>query len=119
MMKRICIAQRSTPYQSLQAREALDAALMISAFDQRLSLLFFDDGVYQLLAQDTPNNYHLKNVAASLAALDLYDIREVLVEQESLDSRNIKPDNLALNCKILSRDDVKRHLGAQDLVLSF
>ncbi len=118
-MKRICIVQRSTPYQSLQAREALDAALMVSAFDQTLSLVFFDGGVYQLLAQNTPENYHLKNVAASLAALDLYDVREVLVEQESLQVREISPDLLSLNCKILSRHDVKRHLHRQDLVLSF
>ncbi len=47
--KKLLFISRHAPYGSSLARDALDAVLASSAYDQQLSLLFMDDGVFQLL----------------------------------------------------------------------
>ena len=51
MSKKILIHCRKPPYGNSLAREAIDIALATAAFDQALTLLFSEDGVFQLLDQ--------------------------------------------------------------------
>jgi len=94
-MHYLFILQQS-PYQSTLAREALDFALASAAFDQQVELLYVDDGVYQLLAQqESLNTFAQKNIEKTLQSLSLYEIETVNICQASAKSRGI--EQLALN----------------------
>ena len=50
-IKKFLYLNRRAPYGTIYAWEALEVVLIGAAFDQDVSLAFFDDGVYVLLRQ--------------------------------------------------------------------
>jgi tRNA 2-thiouridine synthesizing protein C len=82
--KKILFISRHPPYSSSTAREALDALLAASAYDQDLSLLFMDDGVFQLLKEQDSSMLEQKNIAAILPVLSVYDIDNIYIQDQLL-----------------------------------
>lgn len=120
MPKKILLISRSAPYGKSTAREALDVALAASVYDQDISILFMDDGVFQLLKNQHSELIAQKNIASILPALPLYDIENIYIHQQSLDERAIEFDDLILNdLKSLNNKDVGHLLQQQDQLLSF
>lgn len=118
--KKILFISRHAPYGSSLAKDALDAVLASSAYDQQLSLLFMDDGVFQLLTNQTPNEIGQKSFSATLPVLPLYDIDSIYVHQESLAKRNITIDELAIeSAQIIDSSAICSLLAQQDQLLSF
>lgn len=120
MQKRILFISRHSPYGSSIAREALDAVLASAAYDQQISLLFMDDGVFQLLPQQDPSSIGQKSFAAMLSILPLYDVNNIFVHQQSLQSRGIEPGDIILeDAQIIDSCGVNQLLTQQDQLLSF
>ncbi len=111
---------KQSPYQSSLAREALDLALASAAFDQKVSLLFIDDGVYQLKSkQQSQTNIKQKNIEKTLGSLPLFDVTDVHVCQQSLSSRGLSVEDLIKDIDALPADQVPSLVAAADKVLSF
>jgi tRNA 2-thiouridine synthesizing protein C len=120
MSKKLLFISRHAPYGNSLAREALDAVLAASAYDQRLSLLFMDDGVFQLLPNQLPSHISQKSFAAMLQALSLYDVDELYVHAESLSKRGIEVHELILdNIQVIDSTAISSLLNQQDKLLSF
>ncbi|MEN0039019.1 MAG: sulfurtransferase complex subunit TusC [Cellvibrio sp.] len=120
MQKKILLISRHAPYGNSTAREALDTALAASVYDQDISVLFMDDGIFQLLKNQHSQFINQKNIASTIPALSLYGIENIYAHQNSLTERAIGIEELILDdIKILSNDDVKILLTEQDHVLSF
>lgn len=95
-MKSLLLISRHSPYGGSYATEALDIALSAAAFDIAVSLLFMDDGVYQLCRdQRISAGDNTKNLESVLGALPLYDIHQLWVESESLAARGMTTADLA------------------------
>ena len=88
----LLIVQQHAPYSSSQANEALDLALAAGTFDQKVALLFIEDGVYQLMAEQSPDALHQKNYEKMLNALPLYGVTMLAVESHSLFERDLHPE---------------------------
>lgn len=120
MNKKLLIISRQPPYGSSLPREALDVALAAAVYDQDISLLFMDDGVFQLVAEQSPEHLQQKNLAAVLSALPLYGIEQIFVHRESLEQRSLTPDDVSLEgVTLLSTADIKALIDQQDHLLSF
>lgn len=120
MNKKILLISRHAPYGSNTAREAIDAALAASIYDQDLSILFMDDGVFQLLREQNAQGISQKNIAAILSSLPLYGVENIYVHQESLTQRCITHNELALeDLKLLSSIEITALLSQQEHILSF
>lgn len=119
-MKKILFISRQAPYGNATAREALDALLAASAYDQDISLLFMDDGVFQLMIEQNPKDIQQKNLGASLQALELYGVENLYIQEESLKKRGLALDDLSLeNLQVLNADQIKQLMSQQDQILSF
>ncbi|MCW8884881.1 MAG: sulfurtransferase complex subunit TusC [Motiliproteus sp.] len=94
--KNILAVMRTGPYGNQTAKEALDAVLTAAAFELPLSLLFMDDGVFQLLPQQDTQGIGAKDLSATLPVLPMYDVERFYVEQSSLESRGINSAELIL-----------------------
>lgn len=111
---------RHAPYGSSVAKDALDAVLTTAAYDQDLSLLFMDDGVFQLLKDQKSGEISQKNFASMLPILPLYEVENIFVHLESLAARGISSDELLLDSvQILDSRAVSALLAQQDQLLSF
>ena len=117
--KTVLFVNRKAPFGSSYARESLDAALACAAFDQKVSILFMDDGVFQLQKEQNGSTIGLKGVEASLPALTIYDINNIYVEGYSLQARHIAPENLLIESKVLDNNAIKALFEQHDLILSF
>lgn len=120
MNKKLLIISRRPPYGNNLAREALDVALATAVYDQDIAILFMDDGVFQLLENQNPEDIAQKNIASILPALSLYGIDTIYAHKKSLEERAVEKNELVLNdIKILTNEDVKKLLDQQDHLLSF
>ena len=118
--KKLLFISRHAPYGSSLAKDALDAILAASAYDQQLSLLFMDDGVFQLMANQDTNEIQQKCFSAILPVLPLYEINSIYVHYESLIKRQITINELVLDgVQIIDSTAISNLLAQQDHLLSF
>lgn len=76
--------------------ERLDMILTFAAFEQSVSLLFIDDGVFQLLKNQQVIEQQLKDTASMYRALEIYEIDRIYVELESMERRGLQADSLIM-----------------------
>lgn len=105
-MKSFLFVMRRPPHSGVRLSETLDALLTAAAFDQRVAVLWLDDGVLQLLAQQQPESLALKDTSAIFKALELYEVTELCVERESLQERGLTPEDLILPVRLVGRSEI-------------
>ncbi len=110
---------RQSPYGNIIAKEALDAILASSAYGQTLSILFIDDGVFQLNHAQLPEKNQQKNVHKILSAFTLYDIDQLFVCEQSLHQRGLSDKNITIPVSVLTAPQVQELMSTQDHLLSF
>lgn len=93
------IIQRQAPYSGQSAYESLDLALAFAVMDVDCALLFADEGVWQLLQQQSPSAQ--KNLAKNFAALPMYGIEKLYVDADSLAVRGIAVEDLITNTTVI------------------
>lgn len=109
---------RQSPYGSTLAREALDMALATAAFDQKVQLVFLNDGVYQLLQDQQAELKQRKNISKTLLALELYEIEEVYADEQSIKERGLHTYQLAENIRYLNNEQISILIKQADAVMS-
>lgn len=118
-MKKFMFVNRKAPYGSVYALESLEVVLITAAFDQDVSLVFVDDGVYQLKKGCQTKGIDTKNFSPTYRALDGYDIEKLYVEKESLEVRGLTADDLLVDVTVLDSKSLGTLMEEQDVVLSF
>lgn len=115
-MKSLTIVNRTAPYGQSNGIEALDLCLAAASFGQEVCLVFLEDGVFQLLKDQTPESIEHKNYSKTFAALAFYDVEDIFVCQHSLDSRQLTPEDLCVDVTLLSHQDVVSKLKTHPVV---
>ncbi len=118
-VKKFMFINRKSPYGTIYALESLEVVLISAAFDQDVSLAFFDDGVYQLVKGQKTQGIGIKNHSPTYRALDGYDIEKLYVEKESMELRGLTTEDLLVPVQQLSRGELSKLIDTQDVVLSF
>ncbi|MBB1488154.1 sulfurtransferase complex subunit TusC [Oceanospirillum sediminis] len=118
-MSDILIIFRKPPAGTSWAREAMDLALVGAAFGQQVSLLFMGDGVFQLTQNQQPDVIGQKGTQAMMQALPMYDIDQVFVHQDSMDTRGMSPDNLNISCQAIDSKALPGLLQQHKQVFNF
>jgi tRNA 2-thiouridine synthesizing protein C len=118
MKRRILILARKPPYGSAIAQELLDATLVAGVFEQAVSVLFTDDGVFQLLRGQRGDMLGTRDIAKALTALPTYEVDALYASADALSQRGLTTDDLAMPVQVLDRDGIAALLGGQDVVIS-
>ncbi len=116
-MKKFLFVMDKPPHSGIQLQEKLDLILTTAAFDQKVALLFIDDGVFQIKKGQHPETQGLKETSAIFNALEIYDVNKIYTEVESLQQRGMKPSDLSLPVKEYYRKDINELMQSYDLVL--
>lgn len=119
MSKKLLFHFTAAPYGSTRAKDALDAVLAASAYDQDISLLFSGDGVFQLLKAQDGHAAEQKNLASLLSVFPMYDIDKIYVQASALKQRNLQQDQLAVDTTVLTDNEVGTLMDNQESVFSF
>ncbi|MDM3871697.1 sulfurtransferase complex subunit TusC [Porticoccus sp. W117] len=110
---------RTAPYGSCLAREGLEAALAAASLGQSVSVLFMDDGVFQLVNDQQPAHIGQKNNSAMAAALPMYDIEQRYVDEHSLNNRKLSAENIDRGFTVLNSDAVQKLMAGHRHIVSF
>jgi tRNA 2-thiouridine synthesizing protein C len=117
--KKFMFVNRTAPYGTVYALESLEVVLITAAFDQGVSLVFIDDGVWQLKKGQQTKGIETKNFSPTYRALEDYDVEKLYVERESLDARGLAEDDLIVAVTVLPAAELGQLMAEQDVVLSF
>jgi len=118
-MKKFMFVNRKPPYGSIHALESLEVVLIAATFDQDVSLVFLDDGVYELVKGQDTKATGIKNHSKTYRALEGYDVEKLYVERESLEARGLAESDLMVDVQVLSSAEMAELMASQDVVLSF
>ena len=117
-MKSYLFVLQKPAHSGAYAQEMLDIILTTAAFDQAVSILLLDDGVFQLKKGQHPEKAGMKDTAAIFNALEIYDVNDIYTELESLQERGLTPDDLSLPVQALHRKDIAGLMQRFDRVFS-
>lgn len=118
-IKKFMIVNRKAPYGTIYALESLEVVLIAATFDQDVSLVFIDDGVYELVKGQQPKGIGMKNFSPSYRALEDYDVEKLYVDQASLDQRGLTESDLLVPVAVLDAQQMGQLMAQQDVILSF
>lgn len=118
VVKRFMYVNRKAPYGTIYALECLEVVLIAAAFDQDVSVVFADDGVFQIKKNQDTAAIGMKNFSNTYRALDDYDVEKIYVEQESLDARGLTADDLIIPVEVLNAESLSEIMAQQDVVIS-
>jgi tRNA 2-thiouridine synthesizing protein C len=118
-VKKFLFVNRKAPYGTIYALESLEVVLIGAAFEQDVSLVFMDDGIYQLKKGQQTKGIEVKNFQPTYRALEDYDVNKLYVEKESLEARGLTEDDLVVPVEVMSKADIGKLMESQDVVMSF
>lgn len=116
MMKKIAIIISQPPHGTASGREALDAALALSAYHQ-ISVFFIGDGVFHLLKDQSPDTILMRNYIPSFKLLELYDIEHCYAVQSDLIQRQI--EDPVIDIHILTAEQYRQQLHQHHSIIRF
>jgi tRNA 2-thiouridine synthesizing protein C len=119
VIKKFMYVNRRAPYGTVYALESLEVVLVGAAFDQDVSVVFADDGVFQLKKGQDTKELGMKNFSPTFRALEMYDVEKLYVEKESLEARGLTEEDLVVPVEVLSNSEIGKLMEQQDVVLSF
>ncbi len=131
--KKFLYVNRKAPYGTIYALESLEVVLIGAAFEQDVQLAFLDDGVYQIVKNQSTDAIGAKNFSPTYKALGDYEVTKLYVEAEALEERGLTADDLMEitfededddwaekpSINIVSRADMAKIMSEQDVILSF
>ena len=110
------------PFGSSVSREGLDALLAASAFcdEQEIAICFVSDGVFNLIANQQPEKLLQKDHISTFKLLELYDLNECFICQQSVEIRGLtNADWLLPNLQFKSPAEIVALLNQAEKVMTF
>jgi tRNA 2-thiouridine synthesizing protein C len=118
VVKRFMYVNRRAPYGTIYALENLETVLIAAAFDQDVSMVFIDDGIYQIKKGQDTKAINMKNFSPTYRALDDYDVEKLYVERESMEARGLAPEDFVVPVEVVSSAELREIMDQQDAVIS-
>ena len=119
VVKKFMFVNRKAPHGTVYALEGLEGVLISAAFDQDVSMVFTDDGVYELIKGMNTKGIEVKDFSKTYRALEGYDIEKLYVEKTSMDARGLTEDDLIVDVTVLDSAEMASLMAEQDVVISF
>lgn len=119
VVKKFMYVNRRAPHGTIYAQESLEVVLIGAAFEQDVSIVFLDDGVYQIRKDQDTSAIGTKNFTKTFRALEMYDVEKLYVERESMEARGMTVDDLNVPVEMKTSEEIGRLMEEQDVILSF
>lgn len=117
-MKSYLFVLRKPAHSGAYLQEMLDIILITAAFDQSVSILWLDEAVFSLKNNQQPERLGLKNTAAMMQSLVLYDVTDLYIETESLQAVGLLVNDLCLPVQTLPRTAIGEFMQGFDVVFA-
>ena len=119
---KLAIVFTQPPFGSSTSREGLDALLAASAFcdEDEIAIVFIYDGVFNLIAHQEPTQILQKDHIATFKLLELYELSECFICQDSLEERQLQQAEWILDeLHFVERQQIFALLQQAEKILTF
>jgi tRNA 2-thiouridine synthesizing protein C len=117
---KLMIVFRTAPYGSIYAFEGVENVVMMAAYEQDLTVLFIDDGVYTLKKGMDSSVTGIKDFSPTFKALEpVYEVEKIYIDKESLESRGLALEDLIIEPEIIEKDQVEKMMEEQRNFMMF
>jgi tRNA 2-thiouridine synthesizing protein C len=117
--KKFLYVNRKPPYGTIYALESLEVVLIGAAFEQDVSMVFMDDGVFEIKKGQDTKGIEMKNFSPTYRALEMYDVEKLYVDKDSLEARGLTEDDLIVPVEVLDAQQLRELMDDQDVILTF
>jgi len=128
VMKSFLFVNRKAPYGTIYALEILETILISAAFEQTVSVVFIDDGVFQIKKGHDTADLGMKNFSPTYGIIEMEkeDAEEdedvdyvwrIIVEKESMETRGLTPDDFKIDVEVLSSEELAAVMEEHDVVI--
>jgi sulfur relay (sulfurtransferase) DsrF/TusC family protein len=114
-MKKITVIVRNLPLNTRRNAEALRMSVGLTLRDDKVSIIFIDDGVYSA-TQLKPEFIKFPNLKQEFGALSMLKCM-MLADRPSLEKREVK--DIQQNIKVAGRDEIVKTITEADIVITF
>lgn len=117
IIKKMMCVMNKAPHGTIYSYEGLEMVLIMATYDQDITMLFIDDGVYTLKKDQKTDAIGIKGFANTFPALDGYDVEKLYVEKESLEARGLTVDDLIVGVEVFDSAEIAKIMAEQDVVV--
>lgn len=118
VIKKFMFVSRKAPYGTIYGHEMQETMLISAAFEQDVSVVFMDDGVFLIKKGHDTGAVNIKNFSPTYRALEGYDIEKLYVEKESLEARGLTVDDLLVPVEVVTSDQLGELMEQQDIIIT-
>lgn len=120
-MIKLAFVFKTAPHSTAVSREGLDALLAATAFcdEDDIAVFFLDDGVLNLLAEQQPEAILQKDFIRTFKLLDLYEINQRYLCQQSLHNLGLSEVDLMIKGEKIDRTPLMKKLKTAVKILTF
>ncbi|WP_392564921.1 sulfurtransferase complex subunit TusC [Orbus wheelerorum] len=115
-MKKIAIIFDQAPHGNAKGRETLDLVLALSDINQ-ISVFFINEGIFHLLKDQQPDKILMRDYIATFGMIELYDINDIYVCNESLTKYNLATQPLIIDAKPATKQTIASLLVTYDTII--
>ena len=108
---------RRAPHGSIYTYEGLEMVLIMAAYEQEISMVFIDDGVYALKKEQDTDQIKVKGFMKSFMALDDFEVELIYVDKISLEERGLTKDDLVIPVEVLDSAAIGKLMSEQDSII--
>ena len=116
-VKKIMHVMRQAPHGTIYTYEGLEMILIMAAYEQDISVVFIDDGVYALKKGQDTEGIEVKGFAKTFGALEGYDVENLYVDRVSLEERGLSENDLVVDVEVLNSAEIGKMMAIQDVVV--
>jgi tRNA 2-thiouridine synthesizing protein C len=118
VVKKFMYVNRRAPYGTVYALESLEMVLIAAAFDQDVSVVFMDDGVFQIKKGQETADINMKNFSPTFRALEGYDVEKLYVSKKSLEERGLTEEDLLVPVEVLDQAALAALMAEQEVIIT-
>lgn len=117
MKESILVLNPHAPYGTAHAAETLDFIFAAGAIFNKVSVLFYGDGIFQLLKNQNTTTLQMSALGPQLASLPFYDVTSIYVQANDLTMRGLQMADLILPVTLITDADIKQLVTEYECVL--
>jgi tRNA 2-thiouridine synthesizing protein C len=118
-MNSVAVVMRKAPYGSVYTAEGYRTIVGIAVFELDISVVFVDDGVYDLVRGQDPSKLDMKPLGDGFPALTEFGVTKFFVHDESLAERGLAAKDLVMDVEIVDSARIAQILETAGKVLPF
>lgn len=118
-LKKIMFVFKKSPHGTIFPYEGLEVILLMAAYEQDLSVVFIEDGVFVIKKGQDTSKIGIKEFSKTFTVLPEYDVEKIYVERESLETRGLTADDMIIDVEVLGKEEILKLMQESDVLLPF